>query len=280
MRFVMLFAGIMLACTPPRTDKVSKADSTSTTTSTSVSVPPSVVTAIREQFPNSEPYGIAVDSLLGRLERLGIKSEDILWGQSTCVDDITNTKNKPAKRRIKGPFTFGGLGGLPFTGVTGVSAFAHHVPEEGTALLFVGPHIGYNAESGWGKILRHGQQHPSTCCGALVAALDKLTKGGITLAALEDQDYQEETIEQLALKHRDEILSQKEPLVKFTQIVFHEAEREMTVYASKVKERHFKYAVVVVGVIINTDYEYDDYLWIDHVAIKDIAADKWLTQGL
>jgi hypothetical protein len=61
--------------------------------------------------------------------------------------------------KIKGPFNFGGLAGLPFTGITGLNAFAHHVPEEGTALLFVGPHIGYNEKEGWGKILRHDQKY-------------------------------------------------------------------------------------------------------------------------
>ncbi|HEY5826699.1 MAG TPA: hypothetical protein VIT44_20165, partial [Cyclobacteriaceae bacterium] len=129
-------------------------------------IPREITEAIQKEFPGAMPYSVAIDTLLQQLLNVGILPEQILWGQSTCVDDITNTKEKFVHPEIKGPFTFGGLGGLPFTGVTGVDAFAHHIPEDGTALLLVGPHIGYTAEEGWGKILRHGQHHSSSCCGA------------------------------------------------------------------------------------------------------------------
>jgi hypothetical protein len=199
-----------------------------------------------------------------------------LWGQSTCVDDIINTKDKLTQADIKGPFTFGGLAGLPFTGITGVDAFAHHVPEEGTALLFVGPHIGFTHGDGWGKILRHGQHLSSSCCGALYAALEKLKKNEITTATPSEDDYQEQVLEQLALRHQQEILSAPEPLVMLTRVVSEEADRKITEYAQNVRERHFAFAVVVVAVIINTDYQFDDYLWIDHIAIKDIKEDRWI----
>lgn len=239
-------------------------------------IPRAVTEAIEKEFPGAMPYGVAIDSLLAHLSLAGITSDKILWGQSTCVDDIINTKDKLIHPEIKGPFTFGGLGGLPFTGITGIDAFAHHVPEDGTALLFVGPHIGYTQGEGWGKILRHGQQHSSTCCGALYAAVDKLSKNQITAEIPAEDDYQEQLIEQLALRHKDEILNSSAPLVTLTRVVFEEAERKVTDYAKKVHERHFAYAVVVTGVIINTDYEFDDYLWIDHVLIKDIKQDRWI----
>jgi len=239
-------------------------------------VPAEVAEAIKKEFPGAMPYDVAIDSLLQQLSRVGVSADEILWGQSTCVDDITNTKNKFAHRKIKGPFTFGGLGGLPFTGITGMNAFAHHVPEAGTALLFVGPHIGYNESEGWGKILRHGQHHTSTCCGALYAALEKLQRSEIKAGDLLAEDYQEQVIEQLALRHQDEILKSDKPLLALTRVVFDEAEQQMTQYAHAVHERHFAYAVVVVGVIINTDYAFNDYLWIDHVSVKDIKKDLWL----
>jgi len=241
-------------------------------------LPAAVVEGIQKEFPGAVPYGVAIDSILARLKRIGISSEDILWGQSTCVDDITNTKNKIIHPEIKGPFTFGGLGGLPFTGVTGLDAFAHHVPEDGAALLFLGPHIGYREGEGWGKILRHGQEHASTCCGALYAAVDKLKKDEIEVTSPTEDDYQEQIIEQLALAHKNEILSAKEPLVEFTRVVHREAEERMSKYTGKVKERHFAYGVVIVGVIINTDYMYDDYLWIDRIAVKDIKTNTWLKE--
>jgi hypothetical protein len=239
-------------------------------------VPQEVKQAIEREFPGAIPYSVAIDTLLQHLFRVGITTEQILWGQSTCVDDITNTKDKSVHPEIKGPFTFGGLGGIPFTGVTGLDAFAHHVPDDGTALLFVGPHIGYQADEGWGKILRHGQHHSSSCCGALYAALGKLQKNEIKTGSPSEDDYQEQIIEQLALRHQKEIQTAKEPLVALTKIVTKEAEQKMTEYAQKVHERHFAFAVVVVGVIINTDFQFDDYLWIEKIAIKDIKKNIWI----
>src|SRR5689334_20155624 len=72
-------------------------------------VPIEVAQAIEKEFPGALPYSIAIDSLLRHLSRLGISADQILWGQSTCVDDITNTKNKLVHPEIKGPFAFGGL---------------------------------------------------------------------------------------------------------------------------------------------------------------------------
>jgi len=241
-------------------------------------IPHEMTKAIQKEFPGAMPYSIAIDTLLQRLSSLGISPDQILWGQSTCVDDITNTKEKFVHPEIKGPFTFGGLGGLPFTGISGVDAFAHHIPEDGTALLLVGPHIGYRAEEGWGKIMRHGQHHSSTCCGALYAALDKLQKNEVKTESPSEDDYQEQLIEQLALRHQKEIRIANEPLVALTKVVSQQAEQKMTLYAQKVHERHFAYAVIVVGVIINTDYQFDDYLWIDHISIKDIKKNTWIEQ--
>ncbi|MEJ1240968.1 hypothetical protein WBG78_22670 [Chryseolinea sp. T2] len=244
-------------------------------------LPREVAETIENEFPGAMPFNMAIDSLLQHLLRAGISPDQILWGQSTCVDDITNTKNKLIHPEIKGPFTFGGLGGLPFTGITGVSAFSHHVPEGGTALMLVGPHIGYKQDEGWGKILRHGQHHSSTCCGALYAALTKLKENALHESdSLSRDDYQEKIIERLAFRHKEEILTAKEPLVTLTRIVFHEAQQEMTKYAKAVHERHFAYAVVVSGVIINTDFQYDDYLWIEQVAIKDIERNEWIEGGM
>jgi hypothetical protein len=240
--------------------------------------PATVVEAIKNKFPNAVPYKEAVDSLVNHLKRFGIQANQMLWGQSTCVDDITNTKDKLISE-IKGPFNFGGLAGLPFTGVTGLDAFAHHVPEDGTAILFVGPHIGYNEKEGWGKILRHDQHHTSTCCGALAAALAKLQKGALKSQSPSPEDYQEGIIEQLAYTHHDEILSSSDPLISFTRLTYREAARQMSNYASKVKERHFKYAVVVTGIIINTDYTLKDYLSVETVSILDIAKNVWIEGG-
>lgn len=270
--FIKLFfvSVIVQACSAPSSNR-----ETVNQDNSFEALPTTAVLAIQSKFPGAVPYKQGIDSLFKHLNGLGINTKSMLWGQSICVDDITNTKDKLSPE-IKGPFNIGGLAGLPFTGVTGVDAFAHHIPEDGTAILFIAPHIGYNEKEGWGKILRHEQHSPSSCCGALVAALGKLQKGDLKSQAATENDYQEGRIEQLALMHRDSILSSPEPLIAFTRMTYREAIREMSIYTSRLKERHFKYVVVVGGVIINTDYKFTDYLSIETIAIRDVQKNEWV----
>ncbi|MCD8539389.1 MAG: hypothetical protein LRY55_06200, partial [Leadbetterella sp.] len=69
-----------------------------------------------------------------------------------------------------GPFKMGGLNGYPFAGITGMNAFAHHVPEDGAVIVFYAPHIGITAEGNIGEISRIGQSRNSACCGAAKGA--------------------------------------------------------------------------------------------------------------
>src|SRR5690349_15501479 len=96
-------------------------------------VPKNLVDSIRKEFPNAAPAHSFAASILGYVsKKYGIIPGQTLLGVSTCVDDIIYTKNFHVHREIKGPFHLGGLAGLPFTGVSGLSAFAHHIPENGT----------------------------------------------------------------------------------------------------------------------------------------------------
>src|SRR5438128_1942989 len=61
----------------------------------SFKIPPAaIVEAIKTKFPKAVPYQEGVDSLVNHLKQYGIQADQMLWGQSTCVDDITNTKDK------------------------------------------------------------------------------------------------------------------------------------------------------------------------------------------
>lgn len=226
--------------------------------------------SIRKEFHNAVPFDDYTDSLFFFLYTVhNIEEKQILLGQSSCMDDIINTKTPFENHAVKGPFNLGGLAGLPFTGITGYNAFAHHVPEKGAALIFVGSHIGYSTKDGWGKILREGQQESTTCCGAIVQALGKLNEpGGIIKMMPHGDDYQEEVIEQLALQHKSELMNSKNPLITFTKLIYKESEERIFNYP--LTNSNFKHLILVVGVIINTDYNYPDYIWVDHMAIYDL----------
>ena len=84
--------------------------------------------AIQKEFPKAIPFDEYADSLFFFLYAVhNVSKNQILIGQSTCMDDVINTKTPFKDHAVQGPFNLGGLGGLPFTGITGLNAFAHHV---------------------------------------------------------------------------------------------------------------------------------------------------------
>ena len=103
-----------------------------------------------------------------------------MLADSICSDDLNTIEYPKRAYEMLGPFKLGGLDGFPFAGLTGMSAFAHHVPADGAVFVFHGPHIGVSREGDTGVILRPGQTHHSACCaGAIRAVINKMTSGAI-----------------------------------------------------------------------------------------------------
>ncbi len=266
---VLLLLALLTGSCAPTTDKPAAPV-------TEVSKEKALRSEIVKLFPGAVTFDRYADSLLFFLYAVHkIQPQKILLGQSTCVDDVLNTKSPFDEQLIKGPFNFGGLGGLPFTGISGMNAYSHHVPDSGAALLLVGPHIGYSEKNGWGWLHREGQAETSTCCGALVGALNKLQKPGeIVRKAPSEPDYQEQVIEQLALRHKSEILESKVPLVSLTKLVHEEVAKVMSTLPRE--DAHYRYIILITAVIINTDHSYPDYIWVDQMSIFDLETDTYL----
>jgi hypothetical protein len=233
---------------------------------------------IQKEFPGAMPGFEFSDSVLHYLQRkYAMIPEKMLLGVSTCVDDIIYTKNFHLHPELKGPFHLGGLAGLPFTGISGLEAFAHHIPDSGTMLLLVEPHIGYSEKGGWGYVLRHEQHASSTCCGALMGTLGKLQKGMLT-PEITEEDYQGGKIAELALRHQKEILPAANPIIELTRITSASAQKQIRAHVLDVKMEHVKYIVIITGVMINTDYSFSDYQYVDRILIYDVAKKSFVEE--
>ncbi len=163
--------------------------------------------------------------LMGK--RLGLPPGRILAADSICCDDIDAIQYPERASEMLGPFRMGGLDGFPFAGLTGMGAFAHHVPEDGALFLFFGPHIGFTMRGEVGRVLRFGQREASACCGAACAALAKLSEDAIREGERTELDYQQNTLEQILLAERARILGAKEPIVEATEVVYEASERRI-----------------------------------------------------
>ena len=239
--------------------------------------PQEVVQAIQKEFPGAVASSVFADSLFEYLkDHYQIKAKDILVGTSTCVDDIISTKSFHRHSEIKGPFHLGGLAGLPFSGISGLNAFSHHVPEDGAMVLLVGPHIGYSQEKGWGYILRPGQHEASSCCGALVGTLSNLEKGNIKPGIPDQDDYQGGVLSQFTLANSEKILSSANRLTMLTKLTNQEAEAQVKRFLPNVDLQHEHYIVAIGMILINTDYNYVDYVWVTHFKVYDVKNKTFL----
>lgn len=215
--------------------------------------------AIRKYFPGAVNIDFLFDKIYEIIKKeLDINPEQIIHADSICSDDVNNIEYPEHARLMLGPFNLGGLGGFPFTGITGITAFAHHVPEDGAVLVYFGPHIGVSKTGQLGKLLRVGQQNHSTCCGAAIAALDKLINNKIIPNEITELDYQQNIMEQIFLKHGKKIISAENPILESTNVLYGAIHKRIHELISKT-DYTCKNIILTGGILINSDFDTRSY---------------------
>jgi hypothetical protein len=226
---------------------------------------------IRVTYPNAMTTGETVDRLLDLLQaHCGLLPHQVMSADSICSDDLNLIEYPQRAYEMLGPFKMGGLDGFPFTGLTGMGAFAHHVPMDGAVFIFYGPHIGISRAGVPGEVLRPGQTDPSSCCGAAIAALGKLQRGEIEAGHVTDLDYQMNRIEQIFLAHGPRILTAANPVVEATEVMYEAIEQRIDLLASLT---HYpcRYVLMMGGILINADHEVGSYSALRRLHLLDSA---------
>ena len=113
---------------------------------------------IHQHYPNATTTIDNVNTLIDFVENeLDLETSQIMLADSICSDDVNSIQYPSRAHEFLGPFKMGGLNGFPFTGLTGMGAFASHVPDEGAVFVYYGPHIGVSKNGAIGEIHRVGQ---------------------------------------------------------------------------------------------------------------------------
>ena len=218
-------------------------------------------TNITREYPRALPIDdFRSDFLRWLTDDCDVQPETTLLATSFCADDIIVSKD--IGDRYWGPFLAGGLGGYPFGGLTAFSAFAHHVPDHGTALLLYGPHIGMSPEGALGQMQRPGQNHLTASCGSLMSALEQLKSSDPhrTGSASGDDPEQSRLLELLS-SHRTRILTAVNPKKEITEVAYELAHAQVErLIAATRGQFHGVRLVAVGGVIINTNPDEPDWL--------------------
>jgi hypothetical protein len=218
-----------------------------------------ILDVVRQFYPNAIDSGSFVQRTLDVLKaEYGLAPSQILLAHSICSDDVNAIAYPEEGRQMLGPFNLGGLDGYPFVGLTGMLAFAHHVPDEGAALIFYAPHIGITVQGELGKILRVGQLAPSSCCGAAVAALQQVSEGGELPATAPDDNYQQYSLTRILQAQRERILAAEYPLQEATEVIL-EASDERINHLIRNTSFSGKYLFVISAVIINGDRDFGSH---------------------
>ncbi len=225
---------------------------------------------VANYFPNAMDAKDTSIHYLGKMQlEKKIDISKVLMATSVCSDDI-NVPSTTFFNMLFGPFIMGGLGGLPFAGQTGMTAFAHHIPDEGSAFIFYGPHIGITLDGDLGKMYRPRQEQTGNSCGALMLALSRLRDNNYK-PELNEDDYQQMRLEQYLLPYREEILDSEIPEKAITEVTYSLIDRKVKEYVRSCKnEFHVDHVTLLGGIIINTDYGLDDYFDARHFEVIDL----------
>ncbi|WP_435624448.1 hypothetical protein [Flagellimonas sp.] len=214
---------------------------------------------VKSYFPKAMDAKDTSIQYLGKMQlQHGIDISKVLMATSVCSDDI-NVPSTTFFNVLFGPFIMGGLGGLPFAGQTGMTAFAHHIPDEGSAFIFYGPHIGITLDGDLGKMYRPRQEQTGNSCGALMLALSRFQDSSYR-PVLNDDDYQQMKLEESLIDRREEILASENQEKAITLATYDVIDKKIHEHLKSCKDEFPVDTITLLGgIIINTDYGLDDY---------------------
>jgi hypothetical protein len=208
---------------------------------------------IHKFYPNAITTIDSVNRLIDFVENeLDLEPAQVMLADSICSDDVNSIQYPARAQEFLGPFKMGGLDGFPFTGLTGMGAFASHVPDEGAVFVYYGPHIGVSKAGVLGEIHRFGQSKNSGCCGAARGALGKLLADAITPGHVTELDYQMNTIEQILLREKGRITAAARPMQEATEVIYEAIDRRIEELVAATKY-NCRFVLLMGAILINSD---------------------------
>lgn len=229
---------------------------------------------IRQWYPKAITTIDSVNKVIDFVEtELDLEPRQVMLADSICSDDVNSIQYPARTQEFLGPFKMGGLDGFPFTGLTGMGAFASHVPDDGAVFVYFGPHIGITKEGVLGDIHRVGQSKNSSCCGAAKGALAKLTNNQIIAGNVTELDYQMNTIEQILYAERERILNAHTPLFETTEVIYEAIDKRISELVSKTNY-NCKYVILVGAILINSDTDMGSFTEVRRFDVIDLTTRK------
>ena len=222
---------------------------------------------LRDHFPEALAWPELVERCTNHLNKLDFTPENTLYGNVVCRDEINQADVKAFGDYWGHNFDLTGLAGFPSAGLTGFTAYHHHVPDDGNLLVLYGPHIGISQDGELGKIEREGIASSSSACGALVGLLAKAHKAPDYKPEYTSIDPEQYLVEQSVAPHLTAILNAKTPLKELTLKMYDAIESQLT---QIIDISDFNGQIIMLGgVMINTPLAEADYFQLRHASIRN-----------
>jgi hypothetical protein len=226
---------------------------------------------IHKYYPNAITLVDSVNKAIDYYEDvLELEPSKIMFADSICSDDVNSIQYPTRAQEFLGPFKMGGLNGYPFTGLTGMKAFASHVPDEGAVLIYYGPHIGITQHGVIGEIHRLGQSKNSSCCGACKGALQKLLNNEIEFGKTSELDYQMNVLEQILFQQKKRITEAQSPIYESTEVIYDAIDTRINELVA-LTNYHCKYIILIGAILINSDTDMGSFTATKRFDIINVA---------
>ncbi len=226
---------------------------------------------IHQWYPKAITTIDSVNRIIDFVEYdLDLELKQIMLADSICSDDVNSIQYPARTQEFLGPFKMGGLDGFPFTGLTGMGAFASHVPDDGAVFIYYGPHIGITKDGTIGEIHRLGQSKNSSCCGAAKGALGKLMNNQISSGNISELDYQMNTIEQILYKEKERVLKADAPLYEATEVIYEAIDKRINELVEQTNY-HCKFVILVGAILINSDSDMGSFTEVRRFDVIELA---------
>ena len=217
---------------------------------------------IKNHFPKASTWPEITKEYLSKIsDEYKIPLSKVLLASCICPDEL-NYRATSFDKSFTQAFYLGGLGGIPYTGKTGMAAYASHVPTDGAAFIFYGPHVGIHSDGTIGVIQREHQHEPTYSCGALLSVLERMREDVIfDWSSNNFEDLQARVIEKLLHNHKERIFKSEQYVLEAVRIIFDTSECLLRQFVMESKE-HFecKHVFLLGGIIINTDFGLENYI--------------------
>jgi hypothetical protein len=186
--------------------------------------------ALYRYFPRAMPATPVFERSRLFMTKLGLDPSNTLFGSSLCPDEINNKPGgvlDQTNRYWGEQFPLGGLGGVPLVGKTGWGAFSHHCPDNGNIFVLYGPHVGVSEQGDVGKILRVGQDAPTSACGAFVGAYKQTADWQGGEEEITGLDMQQQFIRNQLGPMRPMIASAQNPMAELSRKAFSIVDKQL-----------------------------------------------------